>query len=66
MFLEEKKKLEQICCGAKGLNLQLTTLKNAFTVLDCNTRIVKNQIIKTISIPEKPLLTLDYPKFWFA
>ena len=42
---------KRICSDEKELNLQLTTLKNAFTALGYKPKTVKNQIIKTMFIP---------------
>ena len=42
---------KRICSDEKELNLQLTTLKNAFTALGYKPKTVKNQIIKAMSIP---------------
>ena len=42
---------KRICSDEKELNVQLTTLKNAFTALRYKPKTVKNQIIKAMSIP---------------
>ena len=47
---------KRICCDEKELNLQLTTLKNAFTALEYKSKTVKNEIIKAMSIPREALL----------
>ena len=45
---------KRICSDKEQLNLQLTTLKNAFTALGYKPKTVKNQIIKAMSISENP------------
>ena len=47
---------KRICSDEKKLNLQLTTLKNAFTALGYKPKTVKNQIIKAMSILREALL----------
>ena len=47
---------KRICSNGKKLHLQLTSLKNAFTVLGYKPKAVKNQIIKAMSIPREALL----------
>ena len=47
---------KHICSDGKELNLQLTTLKNAFTALEYKPKTVKNQIIKAMSIPQEVFL----------
>ena len=47
---------KHICSDEKKLNLQLTTLKNAFIALEYKLKTVKNQIIKAMSILEEALL----------
>ena len=47
---------KRICSNEKELNLQLTTLKNAFTALGYEHKTIKNQIIKAMSIPREALL----------
>ena len=47
---------KRICSDKEELNLQLTTLKNAFTALGYKPKTVKNQIIKAMSIPREALL----------
>ena len=47
---------KRIWSNEKELNLQLTTLKNAFTTLGYKPKTVKNQIIKAMSIPREALL----------
>ena len=47
---------KRICSDEKALNLQLKTLKNAFTALGYESKAIKNQIIKAMSIPREALL----------
>ena len=47
---------KRICSYEKELNLQLKTLKNAFTAFGYKSKTIKNQIIKAMSIPQEPLL----------
>ena len=47
---------KRICSNEKELNLQLTTLKNAFSALGYRRKTVKNQITKAMSIPQEALL----------
>ena len=44
---------KRICSDAKEINLQLTTLKNVFIALGYKLKIVKNQITKVMSAPQK-------------
>ena len=47
---------KRICSDEKELNLQLKTLKNAFTALGYKSKTIKNQIIKAMSISREALL----------
>ena len=47
---------KRICSDKEELNLQLTTLKNAFTAFGYKPKTIKNQIIKAMSIPQEALL----------
>ena len=50
---------KRIYSDRKEFNLQLTTLKNAFTTLGYKPKTVKNQITKAMSIPREALLKYE-------